>query len=183
MEGLVARALVGLAVLLFGRRLFWLFVGAAGVLLGVVLAPNLLGPNQPGWLALALALVLGIIGALLAVFLQRLMVLIAGFVVLGLVSLTVLPLIGVDLSNGWGVVAFIVAGIVGAIIAAATFDWALILLSSLAGGQLLATAAQGYFPLDRLATFLVLLGLFVVGVAIQSQAMRPDRPASPAPLA
>ena len=30
---------VGLAVLLFGRRLFWLFVGAAGFAMGLHVAP------------------------------------------------------------------------------------------------------------------------------------------------
>ncbi len=43
--------IIGLAVLLLGRHLFWLFVAVAGFVLGVMVAPQLL-PGQPGWLIL-----------------------------------------------------------------------------------------------------------------------------------
>ncbi len=69
--------LVGLAVLLLGRRLFWLFVGAAGFAVGLHVAPMVL--NGPEWLMVVAALVLGILGAVLAIFFQWLAIGLAGF--------------------------------------------------------------------------------------------------------
>ena len=74
--------IVGLAVLLLGRRLFWLFVGAAGFAVGLHVAPAVL--NGPEWLMVVVALVLGILGAVLAIFFQWLAIGLAGIVVAAL---------------------------------------------------------------------------------------------------
>src|ERR1041385_9171955 len=74
----IISVLVGLALLLFGRRLFWLFVAALGFAIGLQLAPYL-SQNPPLWLSLLLSLGLGLLGALLAVVLQKLAIAIAGF--------------------------------------------------------------------------------------------------------
>src|ERR1041385_6355086 len=76
----IISVLVGLALLLFGRRLFWLFVAALGFAIGLQLAPYL-SQNPPLWLSLLLSLGLGLLGALLAVVLQKLAIAIAGFLV------------------------------------------------------------------------------------------------------
>src|SRR6266545_1805024 len=47
---------VGVVLLLFGRRLYWLFVAGIGFLTGLALVPDLL-PGQPEWLILLAALV------------------------------------------------------------------------------------------------------------------------------
>ena len=66
----VASALLGAIILFFGRRLFWLCVAAVGFAAGLEVAPHLL--HKPSTLfALILALLLGLVGALLAVFLQK----------------------------------------------------------------------------------------------------------------
>ena len=49
-------ALFGAVALLFGRKLFWLFVAAAGFVLGYNVATRILPGNSP---ALALGLALG----------------------------------------------------------------------------------------------------------------------------
>ena len=78
MAGWWVTLVVGLAVLLLGRRLFWLFVGAAGFAVGFTVAPAAL-PNSPEWLIVLAALVLGILGAVLAILLQWLAVGLGGF--------------------------------------------------------------------------------------------------------
>src|SRR5438128_2901621 len=74
----IVGALIGVVILLFGRKLFWLCVAAVGFAAGVEIAPHLVHDPSP-LLALAVALVLGLIGALLALFLQRVAVAVLGF--------------------------------------------------------------------------------------------------------
>src|ERR1700704_2024213 len=57
---------VGLILLFWGRRLYWLFVAGIGFLTGLALAPDLL-PGWPDWLILLAALVVAIVGAVIAI--------------------------------------------------------------------------------------------------------------------
>src|SRR5260370_12708697 len=70
--------IIGAVILLFGRKLFWLFVAAVGFAAGVELAPHLIQEPSP-LLALTLALVLGFVGAFLAIFLQKIAIPLARF--------------------------------------------------------------------------------------------------------
>src|SRR5207247_9214422 len=75
-------ALIGIVILLFGRKLFWLCVAAVGFVAGVELAPHLV--NEPSaLLQLTVAIVLGLIGALLALFLQKVAIAVFGLLVGG----------------------------------------------------------------------------------------------------
>src|SRR5947208_9795577 len=62
---------IGAVGLLFGRKLFWLCVAAIGFAAGVTLASHLVSEPTP-LLQLTFAILLGFIGALLALFLQKL---------------------------------------------------------------------------------------------------------------
>src|ERR1700716_673281 len=86
---------IGAALLLFGRRLFWLFVAGIGFTAGIYLKP-LVVHDPPLWLALGEALFLGILGALLALLLQRLAIAIAGFLAGGRVSIALTSAFMVD---------------------------------------------------------------------------------------
>src|SRR5690606_5717280 len=88
------RALLGLVVLLFGRQLFWLWVGVTGFLAGVTLSARFLS-GQPNWIILLIGLIAGLVGALLAIVLQRLAIGIAGFVAGGYILVALLNLVGV----------------------------------------------------------------------------------------
>ena len=68
---------VGLLLLLAGRRLFWLFVAVAGFVAGVEAVPYVL-PLQTELFTLVVGLAFGLLGALLAFFLQKLAIAIAG---------------------------------------------------------------------------------------------------------
>jgi hypothetical protein len=74
--------LIGIVVLTLGRRLFWIFVGTAGFLLGTRLTTQF-PVGGPEWTPLAVALFAGLIGTIFAVFAQKLAVGIAGFVMGG----------------------------------------------------------------------------------------------------
>src|SRR5438552_18765517 len=81
-------ALIGIVILLFGRKLFWLCVAAVGFVAGVELAPHLV--NEPSaLLQLTVAIVLGLIGALLALFLQKVAISVVGFLAGGKLAVAI----------------------------------------------------------------------------------------------
>jgi hypothetical protein len=165
----VIRLLIGGFLLLLGRKLFWLFVAAVGFAAGWAVATNLLHV-QPDWVALVLAVVVGVVGALLAHFVSRVAIGLAGFLAGGFLTLSLVGLLDLQ-ADWWGWVAFIVGGILGALLLGAALDWALIGLSSLAGAFLIGEVLEDAVNLSSTAHLLVLVGLFVVGVIIQA-AMR-----------
>jgi hypothetical protein len=158
----VIRLLIGGMLLFLGRKLFWLFVAAVGFGAGWAVATELLHV-QPEWLALVLALVVGVVGALVAHFASRVAIGLAGFLAGGFLVLSLAGLL--DFQSGWwGWVAFVVGGVLGALLLGAALEWALIGLSSLAG----AILAAGALNLSSTAHLLALIGLFVVGVIVQA---------------
>lgn len=164
----IIRAIVGALSLLLGRRLFWLFVGAAGFLLGFNLALQFFG-EEAGFIAVVVALVVGVFGAALALFAQRLALGIAGFVAGGYLLLYLADLLGAGagLSTVFVAILFLVGGVIGAVLVQFVFDMALILLSSALGATLLTQAIDAIWapgPTLNTVFFLVLLG---VGIVVQ----------------
>ena len=62
-------ALIGVALLFFGRKVFWLFVAGAGFVAGMALTSSLF--QGPEWVAVLIGLGVGLLAALLAIVLQR----------------------------------------------------------------------------------------------------------------
>ena len=155
--------LFGLAILFFGRRLFWLFVGCVGFIAGFEIAGAVL-PEQPEWLILLIAFGAGLLGAIASTFLQRVFVIIAGFFAGGY-CLSTLASVALH-SEGDGIMwmAFAIGGLLGGVLTAVLLDPALIILSSLAG----ATAVSQNVPLDPSAKTLLFVPLLFFGIAVQA---------------
>jgi hypothetical protein len=163
----IVSVVIGIAVLLFGRRLFWLFVGGVGFVFGLNLAFQLL-IDQPEWLIVVAALVVGLIGAVLAIFAQKVAVIIAGFIIGGIGLLWLLRLFGLDPGPlDW--VVFGVGAIIGAIIIASLFEVALIALSSLTGAGLITQVINQAFEFNALIVALIFVALLAVGIIVQAQ--------------
>lgn len=154
--------LVGVLILLFGRRLFWLFVAAVGFWVGFEATPHLM-QNPPPWLALVVALGLGLLGALLAFVLQKVAIAIAGFLVGGHVAVSLMAAF-VNTHANYSGMAFLIGGILGAILLLVLFDWALIVFSAIAGAELIVT----HLRLPQAGTTILLLGLTILGIIVQS---------------
>lgn len=170
MVRLILSLIIGLAVLLLGRRLFWLFVGAVGFLAGAELATRFF-PNQPVLIIILIALVLGIVGALLAVFLQRVAVGIAGFVAGAFVTAGLLNAFAVSLGRfEW--VILLIGAIIAAVIVMIFFDWALVFLSALTGAAIIIQP----LAIDRPLLGLVFVGLFILGFAVQAADLMRQEP-------
>jgi hypothetical protein len=158
----VLNIVVGAALLLFGRRLYWLFVAGAGFVIGATLAAELL-QNQPAWMQLLVAVAAGLVGLVLALLLQRVAVGIAGFVAGGYALASVVSAIA-GLGTGTYWVLFVVGGIAGAVLVTMFFVWALIILSSLMGAGLISEVV----PVGQPWNLLIYLGLAALGVLVQA---------------
>src|SRR5512140_2031553 len=160
------KILVGVIVLILGRKLFWLFVAVAGFLAGLNFATRVV-TGLPDWAVLAFAVVAALIGAVLAVLLQKIAIAIAGFFVGGYLTLELMRAMDVAVGqNGWA--AYVVGGIIGALLVLAMFDWALILLSSLSGAALISQSV----PVERSMSAAIMLALVILGVLVQAALMR-----------
>ncbi len=161
--------LIGIALLFFGRRLFWLFVAALGFAIGLQLAPYFM-QNPPPWVSLAISLLLGLFGALLAFLLQKVAIGIAGFLVGGRLAVAIVAALMANHAQYYGV-TFIVGGIVGALMLLALFDWALIVFSSIEGAQLIASSVH----LPATGTTILVVGLAIFGIVAQGVMFRRSR--------
>ena len=158
----IISVVIGIAVLLFGRRLFWLLVAAVGFAAGVELAPWLV--HEPSSiLVITAALVLGFIGALLALFLQKIAVAIVGFVAGGRLAVAVTAAFVVQ-HEGSFALTFLIGGIIGGLLLLLMFDWALIVLSSMVGAYMIASA----ITLPQVGATLLFVVLTIAGIVVQA---------------
>ena len=162
--------LVGLVVLLFGRKLFWLFVGYVGFVIGYYYTTQVL-VMQPGVPVFLIALAIGILGAILAVFLQKAAILVSGFLAGGYVAIHLFVTLGGGISTALFWLVQVVGGVIGAIVLWSLFDYALIILSAIVGASALITANMFHPQLNR-----VLFVLFVlIGIIVQMHAFRREQ--------
>lgn len=155
--------IVGLMVLVLGRKMFWLFVGTVGFLVGMELTGVLLA-DRPQWVLLSVGLGAGLLGALLAVFAKRVALALGGFGAGSYLALTLGESFG---AGAHSMVLFVVGGVIGAVCVTVIVDWTIILLSCLVGS---ATIVQGLNLGDPLRS-LAFVALVVAGVFLQARLM------------
>lgn len=161
----ILNLVIGAIVLVAGRKLFWFLVGGIGFVIGVQLATRFFNGSQ---VTMILAgLILGLIFALLAVFLESVAIGIAGFLGGGYVLLSIAGMLGPD-RGLLSAVAFILGGILGVILVVTLLNWALITISSLAGASMVVAA----FGLTAATAGLIYIGLVIAGVLIQGTGLR-----------
>ncbi len=164
----IAALLAGVALLLFGRRLFWLFVAVIGFMAGWYLAMG--SERHPGTGAgLVIALVAGLIGLVLALVVQKVAVALAGFFVGAYLVAGALGWHLPPLRPGQQLV-LLLAGVVAAVLALALFDLALILYSAVAGAGLVLENV--HLHLAGNAHLVALVVLAAVGAAFQAHWLR-----------
>jgi hypothetical protein len=167
---MLARIAAGSVILVFGRSLFWLFVALLGFGIGLEAGAAWLADSS-ALVRLVLALACGLLGALLAILLQRVAVAVAGFVAfVHLVGIAARRMGWLETEVGW--VVAIAAGVVGALLLVALFDVALIAISSILGAAIVADA----LPVAGGVAAITFVALVLVGVAVQSAWSR-GRPA------
>ena len=153
--------LLGVALILAGRRLFWLLIATLGFLFAFTLVQRL-SPEVSQPLHWVLAIAAGLIGALLAVFAQKLAVGAGGMLFGAYATLWILERYGVELGN-WEWVAMLAGGILAAVLVLLVLETALVVLSSILGASLVAGATR----LDGLPVVVVFAVLLLVGISVQ----------------
>ena len=172
------RMLLGVVLLAFGRRLFWLFVGAVGFVTGMRLADRFF-PGQPTDTIVIFCLILGAVSAILAVTLRKIALGVAGFLAGGYLLMQLLAAGGqmhVHFAGNtpgdfapW--MAFLVGGLAGALLMNAVFTWTLIVLSSLGGAAIICESLHAAPQLVSV----VFTVLAILGVVLQSGLLRRRR--------
>jgi hypothetical protein len=151
----------GLLLLAAGRKLYWLFVAIVGFAAGFLLAGMYVNTDAE-WIKWLIAIGIGVLGAMLAVGLQKIAVGAAGFLAGGYGLVYFLEMINVKLGDiTWPF--FIAGGILGAVLVLAMFEFALVLLSSIAG----ATMISQTFTFTGWLVTAAFLGLVLVGILVQ----------------
>ena len=167
--------LIGGGLLVAGRRLFWLLVGAIGFLIGLEIATRVTFPSE--LVLIMAALGLGLVFALMAIFLESVAIGVAGFLGGGLALMRLLDIFGLDGGTAQ-LLGFILGGILGAILVVWIFNWALVAISSVAGASMVANG----LPLRPGERPLLFVGLAILGVLIQALSMwRAGTPPKAAP--
>jgi hypothetical protein len=156
----ILRAMVGFAILVLGRQLFWVFVAGIGFILGAFYGAQFYqGPPQ---YLLLIAIVIGILGALVAYYLQRAAAGLAGFLAGWYLVAVLIDVLGLKFGDFTNILPA-VGGIIGALLIASMFDWSLILLSSLSGATIIAQSIQ----LRPQISYILFFMLLILGVAVQ----------------
>ena len=161
-------AVFGGVLLVAGRKLFWFLVGAVGFGIGILVATRFFHGSE--LVTILAGLLLGVIFALLAIFLESVAIALAGFLGGGYVLLNIAALLGFD-KGALAWIAFIAGGIIGVALVAFLFDWALISISSLAGASMIVNAFQFRPATSGLIFFLLL----IAGVVIQGTVLRREK--------
>ncbi len=154
--------ILGISLLFFGRRLFWLFVGVAGFIAGLTLAPQLIS-GQSELVILFIAIIFGIIGAFFAVFFEGVAILIAGFLAGGYLATTLFTSLLTSVSADPSI-TYIIGGIIGLLLVAALFGWAIIILSALMGAEIILPVLN----INKSVHWGVFVVLVVIGIVLQA---------------
>ncbi|MCD6576899.1 MAG: DUF4203 domain-containing protein [Anaerolineaceae bacterium] len=153
----------GILLLFLGRKLFWLFVAVVGFLVGLTYIPQIL-PGQEETVILAISLIAGLLGALLAVLLQKIAIGLAGLVAGGYIAYYLLQTITLNVGQyQW--MAIVAGALLGAVLAGSMYDWALILLTSLSG----AVVITQNIPISMPISAVIFLGLTIIGIVAQTR--------------
>jgi hypothetical protein len=157
-------AILGILLLFFGRSLYWAFVAIAGFLVGVELADVML-TDKSQLLHLLVAFAAGVLGALLAMLVQRVGFALGGLYAGGYLAMNVARAAGnSDARLFW----FCIGGAIGALCAIFLMDWAIIVLSSFVGAATIITL----FDLEPLISAILFIACVAVGIVVQGIRLR-----------
>lgn len=166
----ILRFILGIALLVAGRRLFWLFLGGLGFVFGFDLAEKMIH-GQPHGVLLIVALFIGALGAVVAIFLQKFAIVAGGFLAGGYLLIELLKISGIS-TGDYHWFFFIGGGLVGAILISVVFGWTLIILSSLTGSVLISQS----FHLGEQMHGFIFICLVILGIVVQSGLLRSRSP-------
>ena len=112
--------ILGVILLVAGRKLYWFFSAVAGMVAGLYIGGVVLDAQSQAW-QIAFAVIGAILGAMLAVGLQKLAIGIAGFAAGGYGAVFLWQTLGLPGGSvEW--VSFIVGGVIGSLLGGGAFE-------------------------------------------------------------
>ncbi len=163
---ILIKVFVGTMLLTFGRKLVWLFIGLVGFVAGLSAMQSIM-PDKPVWYALGAGFIVALVLVLITRFLKNAAFGVGGFLLGAYLVNGILGILKLDLGTlSW--IFILMGGALGAFFMLSAFEWALKILSSLAGAMLIVQLIPPDFAFKQV----VFLGLVLVGVVIQSRHKR-----------
>jgi hypothetical protein len=154
--------IVGLLLLLLGRKVIWLFAAAVVFVLSLQLLTQYVHTHTT--MLFYVALGLGAITAVATIFLQKILIRVAGFLAGGYLFLSLAHQFATPEALPWWL-PFVVGGVLGAVLLSFLFDWALIVLSAATGAFLIVQQ----FELTRNVGLGLVIALALVGIVVQAR--------------
>lgn len=167
--------LVALGALLAftGRRMVWLAVGIAGFGLGWLLTQALF-PAAGSMATFLAGLVLGLVGAVIALRGLPLLINAASAVLIGLLGLTIFGQLSSN-SGFWQIVGFVVGAVAGVFLVRASFDWGIPAITAVGGGALVWNGVLKALPsLPGWVAMIAALAVAVAGFMAQRATPAPE---------
>lgn len=164
--------ILGIPLLVWGRKLFWYFVGAVGFIGGYLLADNFLNTNEQ-WVLLLVSAALGLVGIMLALALKKFALTLAGFFAGILLAYRLVQTFNLNL-QGWNWLVYVIGGVLCSLLILSVFEWALILLSSLVGASLISQTSLQLANFELVPSAILFFVLLVIGIVIQSSQKQKD---------
>jgi hypothetical protein len=165
----IIQAVVGAALLAFGRKGLGLFLGALGLMVGVALASTYVQHASTG-IVIAAMVAGGVLGVVAAFFVQKVAVVLAGILGGGYAGYALALYMG-WVHNGFPWIPVAICAVLGIILAHMILKWALIILSSVAGSYLLV----GAFDLSTNYATPIFVVLAIAGIWFQASSDKPKR--------
>jgi len=153
---------LGILLLAIGHRFYWLFISAIGFTAGVFIAQYFLQQASVMY-ELFIAVAAGILGVILAHFLEKFAVKIAGAFAGGYILTEMLDAFQMQFEfQQW--LIFMIGAVLGFILITKVFTWALIIISSSLGSLLISQS----IPLQGNLFIIAFLVMFASGIILQS---------------
>lgn len=148
---------------MFGRKLFWLLVAVSGFMVGVQFA-EMLFPYYQQWVQLAIALGFGIVSSLMAMMIQRIAFVLAGFLAGLYMALMAIQSFGF---NDISTILIVLGGVFGAVAGYIFVDWAIIVLSAMIGAGVIVNTLIVVMQLSSAVSMISFMVLSVIGAVVQ----------------
>ena len=159
----------GLVTLFFGRKLFWVFSALIGLTVGLLISSQFLQDFIPA-VHFFIAALLAIGFAVMAVYVERFMIVLTGFLGTGLLGYFLVGLFKIPQSIQW--ILFLGAGVLGAVLISRYMEWALVSISALLGAIMAGAGLGGLTHFNFLIDLLLFIALLAGGIFYQSRGLK-----------
>jgi len=160
---------IGIITLFFGRKLFWVFAALIGLSVGLILGAQIL-QGQTMTIRILVAISIAAICAVLALYAEKTMIILAGFFGLGILGYLIANLFNLPTLFHW--LLFIGLGILGAILISRYMEWAIVIISSVMGAIMAGAGLGGLTHFNFFVDLLIFLGLLAAGIFFQSRGLK-----------